>query len=94
MVKGITIPALAPGRKFLCVGPHCWGSGATAEEAIKNAKSNRVKVYEGKAGWRYILFDAAADTYVNQMGDLCYVPVEGVEPYREILRYRMEAEKK
>lgn len=25
---------------YLAMGPHCWGKGATREEAVKNAKQN------------------------------------------------------
>lgn len=87
----LVIPALVEGRLFLCVGPFCWGRGQTAEEAIKNAKSNRTQSYEGPRGWRYVLYDIDPDTYVESaFGGLCYVPKEGVVPYREILRYNME----
>jgi hypothetical protein len=83
------------GRHFICIGPHCWGMGKTAKEAIGNAKKNRVKIYEGKRGWCFILFDAHEDTTVDDMGSLCYYPnrlAEDERPYIEMARYNMPKE--
>jgi len=77
------------GRVYLCIGPHCWGKAAEPGKAIANAKKNRVKIYEGARGWGFVLLDAQADAYVDDMGGICYLPKEGVEPYREVARYNM-----
>lgn len=81
---------LPGGRKFIAMGPHCYGYGDSAAAAVKNAKKNRVKIYEGKRGWCFILFDADHETHVDDMGSMSYVPKEGVVPYREIARFNME----
>lgn len=77
-------------RKFCCIGPFCWGMGDTKELAIKNAKKNRVKIYEGKRGWRYVLYDIAVDVIVDDMGGFCYYEREGELPYVEVARFNME----
>lgn len=77
------------GRKFICIGPHCWGEGKSAKEAVANARKSRVKIYEGKRGWCFMLFDCAANVEVDGMGAFCYVPEEGVRPYIEIARFNM-----
>ena len=74
-------------RVYLCVGPYCWGRGLTAAEAVKNAKANRARVYEGKRGWAFVLFDVDSSTTVDGMGMFSYVPRKGVEPYIEIARF-------
>lgn len=87
-----TAPALSdPNNLYLCIGPHCWGRAKTPELAVKHAKSNRVRIYEGKQGWRFILFDARPGVTVDDMGSLCWIPEEGEteKPYRELLRYNM-----
>jgi hypothetical protein len=80
------------GRKFLCMGPYCWGTGKTAKEAVTNAKKNRIKIYEGKRGWWFILYDADVDLTVDDMGYLCYIRKEGVQPYIELARHNMSKE--
>jgi len=57
--------------RYIVIAPFCWGAGATEKEAVRNAKVNRVKIYEGKRGWRYILY-ATSDSkaYVDDMGSL------------------------
>jgi hypothetical protein len=81
--------AAADGYKFLCMGPMCWGAGKTPEEAVKNAKKNRVKIYEGKRGWCFILYLAQDDAVIDDMGSICYVPKENVIPYTRIGSYNM-----
>jgi hypothetical protein len=83
-------PALVgEDRRYLCVGPHCWGKGKTAEEAVKNAKKERVRMYEGAKGWRWILFDIDHETRVDELGGFTYIPKEGVEPYVRIAAFKM-----
>lgn len=70
-------PQRAPeGREFLCIGPQCWGRGATDQEALKNATRPK----------RYILYDVDPGTKVDEMGGFVYTPKAGVEPYREVRR--------
>ena len=84
-----TYPALPSDRIYLCMGPMCWGADPDATKAIANAKKNRVKIYEGPRGWRYILFDVPAETTVDEMGFLCY---ELGKSIREVVRVNMESE--
>ena len=56
---------------FICIGPHCWGKGFTEVEAVRKAKKNRVRIYEGPLGWRYILLKTSdPDAYVDGMGSV------------------------
>ena len=59
------LPPLREGRKYLAVGPHCWGKHETSKQAIKNAKSH-FPTFAGK--WKFLLYDAPADTVINEMG--------------------------
>jgi len=59
------LPPLVEGRKYFAVGPHCWGKDITAKKAISNAKSN-FPSFAGK--WKFLLYDAPADTYIDDMG--------------------------
>lgn len=80
----------APGQRlFLCIGPMCWGRGETVAKAVKNAKANRVRIYEKK--WCWILYDIASDVTVDDMGGLCWKndSTRTDKPYTEILRYNM-----
>lgn len=67
-------------RLYLCIGDRCWGRGVTADEAVKNAKHNRV----GRDAFPMVLYDIRADTTVDDMGCLCYYPEDSEhvgEPY-------------
>ena len=82
---------LAADERFLCMGPFCYGYGQTAKEAIQNAGKNRVRIYEGKAGWRFLLFVARKDVVVDDMGAFCWTFRDGEDdnspkPYREVYR--------
>lgn len=84
-------PQGTPGDWFICMGPHCWGRAQTPGEAIANAKKNRVKIYEGKGGWRFMLFAVRDDVRVDDMGAFCWTWRDGEDhhspnPYREIYR--------
>jgi len=84
-----TEPA-APGRKFLAVGPYCWGQSSTQAEAVKQCKkASPGPTYLGKLGFRCIVFDAHSSVYLDDMGGICYTPAdvpEGQAPYTEVLR--------
>lgn len=89
----------APGRVIVAVGPYCWGKGADAKTAIANARKNRVRIYEGNAGFWYILFDAPASAYVDEMGSLRWqwqadelAPPIAVELWRHPRAPKKEAE--
>lgn len=81
---------IAQGRRFIAVGPHCWGRAETAIKAVKNAKSNRVQAYEPARGWCWALYDCDEGTRVEDcFGGFAYVPQEGVEPYRLVALFNM-----
>lgn len=94
-----TVPTtLQAGRKFMVIGPHCWGCGLSPAEAEREAKKNRVRIYEGKGGWRFVLLDVPADAFVDGMGGICYVPLpEGQTtesaPAKELYRHNMPTKK-
>jgi hypothetical protein len=78
-----------PEEKVLCMAPYCWGKADSAEQAIANAKKNRVKIYEGKAGWRFILFVVREDVWVDDMGAMCWKmrdKNDQTPTYREVYR--------
>lgn len=78
---------LKADERYIVVGPHCWGRAVTFVEALKNAKSNRVRSYEGKAGWRFMVFVADGSVRIDDMGGFVYMPREDdTLPYREIWR--------
>ena len=84
------------GRKFLVVGPFCWGKGKTVAEAVKNAKSNRVRSYEGKEGWRFFVCDVIENAYVDDMGGIRWTVEKGQNVdsgYREIGRFNLPEKK-
>jgi hypothetical protein len=72
------------GRRYLCIGPACWGKGKTAAQAIKNAK-HEFASFVGP--WKFILYDVQDDAKIDDMGSICYVPREGEKPYFEIARF-------
>jgi len=59
------LPSLPEGRKYLAVAPNCWGKAVTAKDAIKNARKH-FPSFVGQ--WKFLLYDAPADTVVNDMG--------------------------
>jgi hypothetical protein len=94
MTKTSTPPlptgAPAPGRKYLVVGPYCWGqSPVSAAKAVSECKKASSPLYLGSKGFRCIVFDAHATVYLDGMGSLCYIPAdipEGEAPYTELAR--------
>ena len=85
-----TYPALPTGRTYLCVGPMCWGKDDDAAKAIANAKKNWPRIYAPK--FCYILFDAPADAYVDDMGYTRWK--NGQEQIREVVRVNMPLPRK
>lgn len=51
---------------FLVVGPHCWGRGATIEEALMNAKVKPKDVWSIAAGVKPYV-DEVGTAYAKQM---------------------------
>src|SRR5260221_10929579 len=86
-----SVPPIADGRVYLCVGPFCWGRAKTPGAALKNAQANRVKIYEGKGGWRWIMFDAAPDDHVDGMGLISYKGTPADAP-RKLVTFNVEAD--
>jgi hypothetical protein len=78
---------------FMCIGPCCWGKGSTPTEAVRNAKKNRVRSYEGKAGWAWILMDVQSDATVDGMGCIVYTPLPDcrgdVSQHRHVARFNL-----
>lgn len=53
--------------KYLVIGWQCWGKGDTEKDAMtKCRKANGGKVST------YLVYSAPDDTYVDDMGNLCY----------------------
>jgi hypothetical protein len=65
-------PIAAPGRKFIVMGPLCWGEGRTEAEAVRHARENFSPYFGGT--WQYIVFDAHETVEVDDMGCFCYYP--------------------
>lgn len=52
---------------ILVIGPHVWAKGETEQEALGEAVSK----YGGKLP-RYLVYDVHPETYVDQLGEMCY----------------------
>jgi hypothetical protein len=63
----------ADQRIYLCIGPNTWGRGTTPAEAVKNAKANFSRSLSGS--WKWIMYDAQADAVIDDMGSICYMPI-------------------
>jgi hypothetical protein len=63
----------AEQRIYLCIGPNCWGRGTTPAEALKNAKRGFSASLCGP--WRWIMYDAQGDAVIDDMGSVCYMPI-------------------
>jgi hypothetical protein len=76
-----TVLTAEAGRKFIAIGPFCWGTGKTDAEAVKNARRNFSTMYAKK--FCYILYEGQDDITIDGMGNLCYVPREepGKKPW-------------
>jgi hypothetical protein len=77
--------AIHTQSKIICVGPNCWGSGKTIEEAWKNCREQWPK-YRGseKPDKKHVkFFFVPASIFVNDMGGLSG-PIEDVEDILEI----------
>lgn len=73
--------AAAPGRAIFAIGPFCWGKGSDAAAAVANCRRSRTRIYEGKAGFWYILFNAPDFAYVDDFGGLRWEwPADGLAP--------------
>lgn len=80
-----------PGRAYLVMGPHCWGRGASVAEAHKKAQSNRVRIYEGAKGWRFILYNVPEGAEIDGMGSIVYDA--GQQGAIEMARFNMQDDK-
>lgn len=86
----ITLPPAAEGRKYLCIGPFCWGADTDAAVAVENAKRNYSKTYYPT--WGFILYECGRRTTVNGIdGGYSYYEEDGAP--KEVLRYRFPEEK-
>lgn len=75
----------AAGRCYLCLGPMCWGKASTAAKAVANAKSNWSRHYNPT--FAFILYDAPADAYVDEMGYIRWA--DGEQKLTELARYNV-----
>jgi hypothetical protein len=66
------------GRCYLCIGPNCWGKAFSAVDAEKNAKQNYFS--SGTKGWKFIMYDAPPDVYVDDWGSSVYRPALYYQP--------------
>lgn len=77
--------------KLICIGPFCWGKGATREEAMKNAAVNC------SGGMRvlkrhYLIYECHPLTTVDGMGAFCYP--SGPESQQDLNKPRLVEEVK
>lgn len=75
-----TNQAASPALTYLAIGPHCWGRGATREEAVKGAKQHWPNSYRHPVYKRIMRpqdkhFSIYTSTdpklYVNDFGVVC-----------------------
>jgi hypothetical protein len=58
------------GRCFLCIAPNAWGKGPTPASARRKAREHFSPSLSGR--WRWVLYDAPADAWVDQIGAVCW----------------------
>jgi hypothetical protein len=79
------LPVPDAGRTYIVIGYNCWGKHADPEQAAKNA------IREGgtNALRKFLVYDAPADAYIDDMGSICYVPTADTPTpaYRLAARY-------
>jgi hypothetical protein len=75
----------APGRAYLCVGPHCWGRGQFIAQAVQQAKQERPGFSASRRTWRWMLFEVHAEAKVDDMGYIVQ-PAEA-PPFTELARF-------
>ena len=85
-------PEAANGRVYFAIGPNCWGKSKNAGVAIANCKKEFPR-HLGAGAFKFVLFDCHEDTYVDDMGAFCYFPDKTDEPYKEVARYGIPADK-
>lgn len=66
-------------REYIVVGPHVWGRGKTANEAMKKAQ----KEYGSRKLKNWSVFDVPGGCEVDGMG--CFVYEQNQEPPRMLL---------
>lgn len=64
-------------KKFLCIGPHCWGKGETPNDAKKVADKECPTYNRPMKAWRMYL--VGEGTVVTGMGDFTF-PIDTPTP--------------
>ncbi len=67
------------GRCIVALGRQCWGRGENAAVALRNARREGKPTAKG-----FMLLDAPADAYVDEMGYVCWKTGAGIERPVEI----------